>query len=201
MTFPVHYMDVPSARNFPYDYDADPESVIQNLTHANSQKGNERNVDYALYEENIFVGYRYCEINQKKVSYPFGYGLSYTKFCYLDKELTEEDSMYKVCVTVRNDGRRSDKEVVQVYVAAQHTEGIPKPAKELKAFTKTRELHPGESETLHLDIPVHCMASFHEKENAWVVDAGKYKVLVGSSSTDIRKELSFRVGHDLLQKK
>jgi len=79
MTFPVNYMDVASSANFPYDYKADAKTILSSIS--NHEKGLQvRNVDYTTYQEDIFVGYRYFDTFGKKVSYPFGYGLSYTTF-------------------------------------------------------------------------------------------------------------------------
>ena len=99
-----------------------------------------RNVDYTCYEEDIYVGYRYFDSFGKRVSYPFGYGLSYTTFEYGNPVIKNENAVYTVTVDVKNVGNRTGKEVVQLYVAAPDSKAMNKPEKELKAFAKTKEL-------------------------------------------------------------
>jgi beta-glucosidase len=186
MTFPVNYMDHASSANFPYDYRTDIQSLLQSFMEAPQPlKEPERNVDYTCYEEGIHVGYRHFDASGKPVSYPFGYGLSYTDFDYTAADI----SGHTVTVTVKNTGEKAGKEVVQLYVSAPSS-GMATPGKELKGFAKTGLLRPGESETLSFPVPIEGLASFDEKENAWIAGKGVYKLLVGSSSGDIRKELT-----------
>lgn len=162
MTFPVNYMDVPSSANYFSDS------------------------DYAVYTEDIYVGYRYFDSFRKKVSYPFGYGLSYTTFKYENESIQEEKDHFIVTVDVINTGVYSGKEVVQLYVSAPINLSLPKPLKELKAFAKSKELTPGERQTLTMRVNKKDLASFKEEESKWIVDRGNYKFLLGSSSEDIR---------------
>ena len=90
-----------------------------------------------------------------------------------------------VSVTVKNTGKVAGKEVAQVYVTAPKGQ-IEKPAQELKAFAKTRELKPGESETLTMQIPVRLLASFDEAGSQWLTEGGNYTFNIGASSRDIR---------------
>ncbi|WP_319592200.1 fibronectin type III-like domain-contianing protein [uncultured Draconibacterium sp.] len=150
-----------------------------------------RNVDYTVYAEDIYVGYRYFEKYEVPVSYPFGYGQSYTTFDFSDAKISESDGDYTVTVSVKNTGDYAGKEVVQLYVSAPESKYADKPLKELKAFAKTAELQPGESETVTLTFKKADVASFNTLEQAWITDAGKYKALVGASSADIKAELPF----------
>ena len=150
-----------------------------------------RNVDYTVYAEGIYVGYRYFDKFEIPVSFPFGYGLSYTKFDYSDAKISESNGEYTVSVIVTNTGDYAGKEVVQLYVSAPESKYADKPVKELKSFGKTAELKPGESETLQLTFTKADVASFNELELAWITDAGDYKALVGASSADIKTELPF----------
>ncbi len=184
MTWPVNFTDAYSSRNFPIDEDPKIDMLNQ------GQKGNVRNVDYTDYEEDIYVGYRYFDSFDVPVSYPFGFGLSYTTFEYSDAKIAQKNDIYDVTVTVKNTGAREGKEVVELYISAPDNKAANKPAKELKAFAKTKQLKPGESETLTLSITAADLASFDEVASAWVVAEGEYQFLVGASSQDIKATLT-----------
>ena len=181
MTFPVAYEDVYSSRNFPTGGTV--KFDINNTEKTN--KVLERNVDFTNYEEDIYVGYRYFDSFGKAVSYPFGFGLSYTTFALGKPSVEESDENYVVSVEVKNVGKTPGKEVVELYVAAPRSRELNKPAKELKGFAKTRNLKPGESEILTITVPSMSLASFDEAASEWKVDAGKYEFLLGRSSKDI----------------
>lgn len=186
MTFPVGYQDHASSANFPIDLESDVMIVKGNK----GPKHELRNVDYTAYEEDIYVGYRYFDAFDKPVVYPFGYGLSYTTFEYSDPKIKADNGHYTVDVTVRNSGNRPGKEIVQLYVAAPDSKKANKPVKELRAFAKTRELAPGESQTLSMAVDAADLAWYDENRSAWIVDAGVYDFLVGASSRDIKAKLS-----------
>ena len=184
MTWPVNFTDAYSSRNFPIDQDPKIDMLNQ------GQKGNVRNVDYTDYEEDIYVGYRYFDSFEVPVSYPFGFGLSYTTFEYSDAKIAQKNDIYDVTVTVKNTGSQEGKEVVELYISAPDNKAANKPAKELKAFAKTKLLKPGESQTLTLSITAADLASFDEAASAWVVAEGEYQFLVGASSQDIKATLT-----------
>lgn len=187
MTWPVLLEDVASTKNFPQD-----GIQIGFSDHHQEQFQGVRNVGYTLYEEDIYVGYRYFDSFNKNVSYPFGYGLSYTSFDYSQPTVVEKGNEIEVSVTVKNVGKRAGKEVVEVYVTAPKG-SVEKPAQELKAFAKTRMLQPGESQTLTMTIEKRDLASFNEKASAWVADAGTYMFKVGASSRDIKGTAALRL--------
>jgi len=187
MTWPVNFNDAYSSKNFPIDEDPRIDMTKQ------GQKGNVRNVDFTDYEEDVYVGYRYFDSFEVPVSYPFGFGLSYTSFELTDAKVTPKGDGFEVSVVVKNTGERDGKEVVQVYVAAPDSKAANKPAKELKAFAKTRLLKPGESQTLTMQVKTADLASFDENTSAWVVAAGTYQFLVGVSSQDIKASLTTAV--------
>ena len=145
------------------------------------------------HHEDIYVGYRYFDTFNKEVAYPFGYGLSYTTFEFSKPKVKANGKTITVQVTVRNTGSVAGKEVAQVYVSAPQG-SIEKPAQELKAFAKTRELQPGEQETLTMQIPVRMLASFDEGGSQWLTEAGLYTFKVGSSCRDIRCTATAKVG-------
>ena len=179
MTFPVNYMDVPSSMNFPYIWDM-----------TNGRKGERKNVDFTDYEEDIWVGYRYFQAKDVEVSYPFGYGLSYTTFAYSKPTVKANNDGITATVTVTNTGKVAGREVVELYVAAP-AGGLEKPVRELKAFAKTKQLAPGASETLTFTVPAYELASFNEATSAWETATGNYKVLIGASVSDIRATAPF----------
>ena len=184
MTWPIKFTDAYSSKNFPIDMEVKIDMLNQ------GQKGNVKNVDYTDYEEDIYVGYRYFDSFEVPVSYPFGFGLSYTTFEYSDAKIAQKNDIYDVTVTVKNTGKFEGKEVVELYISAPDNKAANKPAKELKAFAKTKLLKPGESETLTLSITAPELASFDEAASAWVVAEGEYQFLVGASSQDIKATLT-----------
>jgi len=184
MTWPVKFTDAYSSKNFPID--EDPKIDMMNQ----GQKGNMKNVDYTDYEEDVYVGYRYFDSFEVPVSYPFGFGLSYTTFEYSDAKIVEKTDTYEIEVTVKNTGTHEGKEIVEIYISAPDNKAANKPAKELKAYAKTKQLKPGESETLTLTVKAADLASFDESASAWVVAEGEYQFLIGASSQDIKAVLT-----------
>ncbi len=144
--------------------------------------------DVVEYREGIFVGYRYYDKKKMDVLFPFGHGLSYTSFEYSNMKLssskiTDSDDL-TVSVDVRNTGKLTGKEAVQLYVAAPSGEAI-RPVKELKGFGKV-SLDPGETRTLSFELDSRSFAYFNTEINDWFVETGEYGILAGSSSRDIR---------------
>ncbi len=200
MTFPADYSDHPSSKNFPLDYrgrcgdwaDDAPERHLRNL-------------GFTCYEEDIWVGYRYFSTHAPEaVSYPFGYGLGYTTFEWTDAAVRRSGTDYAVTLRVTNTGSRAGREVVELYVAAPQG-ALPKPVRELRAFAKSRELQPGESQALTLRFAAADLASFDERISAFVVDSGRYMAELGRSADDIVQRLPFvakaseRKVHDVLK--
>ena len=185
MTWPVKFSDAYSSKNFPIDQDPRID-----MTNQGAKSANVRNVDYTEYEEDVYVGYRYFDSFEVPVSYPFGFGLSYTTFEYSDAKISQSDDAISVTVTVKNTGDREGKEVVELYVAAPDAKAANKPAKELKAYAKTNALKAGESETLTLTVKAADLASFDEAASAWVVAEGEYQFLVAASAQDIKATLT-----------
>ena len=179
MTFPVNLMDAASSKNFPIDSDT---GVY--FTNRRVDVG-QKDVDQTDYAEGIYVGYRWFDKQNLPVSYPFGYGLSYTSFKYDLPVVVNDGKKITAMVNVTNSGQVAGKEAVQLYVSAPES-ALDKPVKELKAYAKSKELSPGETQTLTFSFPVSELASFDEAASAWKVDAGTYHVLFGASSRDIR---------------
>lgn len=182
MTFPAKYEDTPSAKNWMGTPVDNPKDVT--------------------YEEGVYVGYRYFNTFKVKPSYEFGYGLSYTTFDYSNLKLSSASFNGKITatVTVKNTGKTAGKEVVQLYLSAP-SKSIDKPVEELKAFAKTKELKPGESETITLTLLPKDLASFLESKSAWIAEAGKYKVAIAASVLDIKKTAEFTLAKELVVEK
>ena len=187
MTWTIAATDHPSTANFAKEYDM--------YTYKNMEgwgKGNIPGVDFSNHEEDIYVGYRYFDTFKKDVAYPFGYGLSYTTFEMGKPSVKANGKNIEVSVTVKNTGKVAGKQVAQVYVTAPKG-AYEKPAKELKAFGKTRELKPGESQTLKMTLEKRDLASFDEANSQWKVDAGNYLFQVGTDVESIKGTATLKV--------
>ena len=178
MTWPLAATDHPSTKNFPLNDDLYSFSIMKN--DGRPVPGH----DFTNHEEDIYVGYRYFDTFNREVAYPFGFGLSYTTFAFSKPVVKAKGNAVELSVTVKNTGDVAGKEVAQVYVTAPKGR-IEKPAQELRAFAKTRELQPGESQTLTMSIPVRELASFDESGSQWVSEAGNYTFRIGNSSRNL----------------
>ena len=147
------------------------------------------------YNEGLFVGYRYIDANKLTPTFPFGHGLSYTTFTFgkatLDKTEISENDRFMVSVPVTNTGDREGKTVVQVYVQdVQST--LVRPEKELKAFQKIA-LKPGETKHVNLLLDKNALSYYDDTKKEWVAEPGTFKILVGSSSGDIKQTLTLEL--------
>jgi beta-glucosidase len=195
VTFPVKYSDVPSAKNFP-GTELEPPKDEKN---AGAGGGFMRSKPAkVVYEEGIYVGYRYYNTFNVKTSYEFGYGLSYTNFTITNLNLSSTNftDEIKVTVDVKNSGNKAGKQVVELYLAAPSVK-LDKPESELKGFVKTKLLKPGETETVSFSLNARNLASFDPAASAWIAEAGMYSIKIGGSSTDIKQSASFKLGKDI----
>ena len=173
VTFPRRIEDTPANGN----------SVIEGARQVN-------------YGEGIFVGYRWYDHRLIEPLFPFGHGLSYTRFEYSQLSLPESipaGEAVQVSLKVRNTGERAGKEVVQIYV---HDRGasLPRPPQELKAFTKV-QLEPGEEITLIFLLDERAFAFYHPEQAAWVVEPGRFEIRAGSSSRAIHLRGELEITH------
>lgn len=187
MTFPVKLMDLPSSSNYP------------NIGQATGERGHRKNTDYTLHEEDIYVGYRWFVSQKQPVSYPFGYGLSYTTFGYSKPTVKSTKDGLVASVTVTNTGKVAGKEVVQLYVSAPDG-GLVKPERELKSFAKTRSLAPGESQVLTFKVSHYELASYNEKTQSWEAAKGKYQLHFSANVEDARATATYSLGKTFTQK-
>lgn len=181
-TFPENYTDLSTAKNFPGTPADNPDSV--------------------RYEEGIYVGYRYFDAFGVKPAFEFGYGLSYTSFAINGLALNKAVMKDKLVISakVTNTGKIAGREVIQLYITAP-VSSIPKPLQELKGFVKTKLLQPGESQLVQFELPVADLASFYTAKNAWVADAGRYTVKLGTSSRQIKQTATFRLPETVVTEK
>lgn len=133
----------------------------------------------AEYREGIFVGYRYFDKVNKEVLYPFGYGLSYTKFEYSDLTVDKEGAHF----TITNVGDTFGKEIAQMYIGLENSK-IFRAVKELKGFIKVA-LEKGESKKVTIPFDDYSFRYFNVKTNKWEVEEGEYQIMIGSSSRTI----------------
>ena len=178
MTWPIAATDHPSTQNFPGNID------FYSFKEMTASKRPISGHTYTNHEEDIYVGYRFFDTFHREVAYPFGFGLSYTTFEMSKPAVKANGDLVTVSVTVKNTGSVSGKEVAQVYVTAPKG-NIEKPVQELKAFAKTRELKPGESQTLTMTIDRRDLTSFDEAGSQWLGEAGSYTFRIGNSSRNL----------------
>lgn len=154
--------------------------------------------EYNLYREDIYVGYRYFEtFAPEKVLYPFGFGLSYTSFDITTKKIFEHNGVISAEIEVTNTGKKSGREVVEVYFGAPQGK-LGKSVRELCAFAKTHELEPSESETIMLDINIADMSSYDDSgitghKSCYVLEPGEYNIYIGKCVRCAEKVFSFSI--------
>jgi len=183
VTFPAKYEDEPSAPNFP----GEPGPKIPTE---------------AIYKDGIYVGYRYFNSFHVQPAFPFGYGLSYTRFKYSNLKLSSTvfKGQLTAKVTVTNTGSQPGKEIIQLYLSAPH-KNMDKPVEELKGFAKTILLKPGTSQTITFLVKAADLASFDAAQSSWVAEDGKYILKIGSSSEDIRLSAGFSLSKEIIVEK
>lgn len=189
MTFPVDLSDHAADANFPKN----PEQItiqtlMQNMMFPPEETPEDemvRDEDYTVYDEGIYVGYRHFDKQNIAVSYPFGYGLSYTQFEYGEAQSNLANDTIYTSISIKNTGQVAGKEVVQVYTEKVDSQ-IDRPVQELKAFAKTGLLQPGDSTVVAMQIPVRELQYWDEQKAAWMLEKGGYNLNIGASSRDIR---------------
>lgn len=166
-TWSVEYKDIPAAANF-YDCgDGRPVPGADDELWINT-----------VYEEDIYVGYRYFETFKKRIGFPFGYGLSYTDFFAAVNTYRWTKNGLSLEISVKNTGKRPGKYSLQIYTQ-KPASAIEKPTWELIEFEKTNELTPGQSQHLSLDIPQSRFTVYDDDRAAYILDAGIYKIYAG----------------------
>ena len=156
-------------------------------------------IQYVKYKEGLFVGYRYFEedgTTQGKVVFPFGHGLSYTQFSMDNKcQFNQEKNIFEIQSEIKNIGKFSGKQVIQIYAKKLQNEKFIKVQRELVAFAKTKELQPGESQILSLNVELDYLASYDDtgvtgNRACYVLEKGEYILYAGFSVADTRVDKS-----------
>jgi beta-glucosidase len=194
-TFPVKYEDDITAKNFPGKNIS--KEQVKGI--GGFGMGFESEV---VYEEGVYVGYRYYNTFGIKPAYEFGFGLSYTNFNYSNLTLSSKDfnGSTTVTVDVTNAGKLPGREVAELYLSSPAV-SVDKPVAELKAFGKTALLKPGEKQTLTFKLLPKDLASFVTVSSEWIADAGNYTVSLGASSLNIKQKASFNLGKQIVVEK
>ncbi|PWT90892.1 MAG: glycosyl hydrolase, partial [Blastocatellia bacterium] len=147
------------------------------------------------YSEGVFVGYRHFDKKNIAPQFPFGHGLSFTTFDYSNIKLSQNKIKAGESLTVelqlKNTGRRDGAEVVQLYVQDVQA-SVERPVKELKAFEKVM-LKPGQTKMVRMQLNERSFAFYDPVQKKWVVEPGEFKILIGSSSRDIRLSAALEV--------
>lgn len=194
-TWPIDIFDLPSSQAFP------------NIHTGNRKNGKTEFIDFTYHVEGMNVGYRYFNTNNVAVSYPFGYGLSYTTFEYSRPMIKATREGFNASVTITNTGKIAGKEAVELYISAPKG-NLDKPKQELKSFAKTRILQPGESQVLTMHVTNYDLASYNTKTQSWETAKGTYFINFGASVEDIRVKTIYKLHkpqsfpcHDVMQRK
>lgn len=170
-----------------------PVRLEDNAAHAcGGYPGDGKNVEY---KESLFVGYRYADKQKLSPLFPFGHGLSYTTFSYgkitADKKIIRPDEKITFSIQIKNTGLRAGSEIVQLYISDKKS-SLPRPIKELKGFQKIY-LQPGEEQILQFTIDKEALCFYDDIQQKWITEPGKFEVLIGASSTNIKDRLTFEL--------
>lgn len=182
-TYPIDYFQIPSTTNFPWN-----ARDLEFQARENRMSGNQIQIasyDYTNYAEGFNIGYRYYDRHPEAVSFPFGFGLSYSKYTYSEPKAEYKDGNIVMSVRVTNSGDIAGKEAVEVFFESPEKDA-DKPQKELKTFAKTGLLQPSESEVLEFKLNEYDLAAFSIKNSCWETTAGEYTIDFAASSQDIR---------------
>lgn len=190
--------DVSPSGKLPFTFPAKLEDVAAHSLNAYTGERKRGIVDIE-YKESIFVGYRWADKHtDKEPLFPFGHGLSYTTFDYgkprVDAKSMFPDGKVTVSVRVKNTGKRTGQETVQLYVSDKKA-SLPRPVKELKGFQKVT-LAPGEEKEVNFIVTREALSFFDDRKHAWVAEPGTFEALIGASATDIRGRVAFTLKTD-----
>ena len=156
--------------------------------------------DNVRYVEGVYVGYRYFDSANIKPLYPFGYGKSYTDFSITKELVSNKKDIITIKVKVKNIGKYKGKEVVEIYVSPSQ-QNKDKPYQSLVAFKKTKDLEPGEEQSLSLTFKLSDVARYDEDSTSYILDRGTYIVRVGNSSDKTNVYCIITLNEDIVTEK
>ncbi len=192
-TWAIDYRDIPSSEN----YNLAPDGAVKGFPMG---FGAERDFNVTVYEEGLYVGYRYFETFGKPVAFPFGHGLSYTAFTRECVRFENHGAEVEMDVRVTNTGSRPGKESVLLF--AELPQGkLEQPSRRLVDFAKTDTLAPGACETLHLKVTARGFDSYDEETASWIVEPGTVKLYLGGSVAEAAETASFEVPEKIVVSK
>ena len=179
-----------------FDYATSKNYILNSDIEADCEKPLVVNV----YEEGLYVGYRYFDTFNIPVAYPFGYGLSYTDFDYTFNSAKYENGVFSLSVSVKNTGNCSGKQVLQLYVKEPDGK-LEKCAHKLVDFRKTKLLNPQESDMLNFEVCDNEFASFDSESASEIMEKGEYKIYIGEHINSLTEVFSFALNEDKIIKK
>lgn len=195
--------DYPAAKNFTWNKEQEEEILTyENYGFTAKENGSTgyTKSPVTVYQEDIYLGYRYFDTFHKKVLFPFGFGMSYTSFTILPREMKQEKEELEFITEVTNTGNYAGKETIQLYVSGTDTKS-EKPEKELKGFAKTRLLAPGEMQEISIRIARKDLAGYVEASASYVLEKGNYQFFIGNSSRHVTLAGEIQVKEDRVVKK
>jgi len=184
MTFPIHLEDHESHKNFPLNPNEVSLSDFLGKPEIKPLNKQVSTLDYTNYDEGIFVGYRHFDRYETPVSFPFGYGLTYSEFKLSKPLLSKKDEGYEIKLVLENMGDFPAKEVVQIYLGKADS-SVERPIKELKAFAKSDLILPASSQQLTLNLLFEDFKIWDETNKEWLIEPGQYELYIGTSSRTI----------------
>ncbi len=191
VTFPNSLSDIPSTKNFPG------KVIDENAPKSDNPLFGVPAEE--IYEEGIYIGYRFFDSFSVESSFPFGYGLSYTNFDYSNLKFIKKGDEITISCLIKNSGTVAGKEVVQLYVKSP-SGVMDKAEKELKGFAKTRLLNPGEFQTIVIKTNVNDLGYYDTKSHSWRLDSGAYKFIIASDSKTFKLNKEITLGARVIQK-
>lgn len=199
-TIAHRYEDYPSAKHFSWDKEKEEHILTYEDYGLDAEENGSfgfRKSPVTVYQEDIYNGYRYFSSFGKEVLFPFGHGLSYTKFALDAAAVSKEEDGITIIIDVKNVGLCAGREVVQIYVSMPDGK-TEKAERELKGFAKTEVLKPGEKTSVSIHIPWDGLSCYEEKSSVWLIEKGRYKLRMGTSSEETVCICELDVSEDII---
>lgn len=181
-TFAKKYEDYPTAKHFTWNKDDEKEILTYDSYGLQLENIEEdKKLPVTVYQESIYLGYRYFDSFHKKVTFPFGFGLSYANFEILSETIQKKNGEIIIPITVKNTSNCSGKEIIQLYISSE-TEGMEQVFQELKGYVKTPKIEAHHEKQVELKLDLTELAHYEEASATWVIKKGTYYLRIGNSS-------------------